>query len=62
MKDEEVKFEEIESSHKLGGVGRSTLLSYTLKYISLTDLDRLSVITTQPVCFAITDTSTVYMR
>jgi len=38
MKDEEVKLEEIEVSHTLGGTGRwyaVTLLSYTLKYISL---------------------------
>jgi hypothetical protein len=43
MKDEEVKLEEIEVSHTLGGY-RSvgvTLMSYTLKYVSLTDLDRL---------------------
>ena len=35
MKDEEIKIEEIESSHTLGGAGSVTLLSYTLKYISL---------------------------
>ncbi len=35
MKDEEIKIEEIESSHTLGGPGSATLLSYTLKYISL---------------------------
>jgi hypothetical protein len=43
MKDEEVNLEEIEVSHTLGGY-RSvgvTLMSYTLKYVSLTDLDRL---------------------
>ena len=43
MKDEEVKLEEIEVSHTLGGY-RSvgvTLMSYTLKYVSLTDLVRL---------------------
>jgi hypothetical protein len=49
MKNEEVKFEEIESSHTLGvmkneevkfeeGVN-DTLISYTLEYISLTDVD-----------------------
>jgi hypothetical protein len=44
MKGEEIKFEEIEVSHTLGGVGDDTFLSYTLRYVSLTDLDRLYVI------------------
>ncbi len=30
MKDEELKFEEIESSHTLGGVGRSYVLVLSL--------------------------------
>ncbi len=50
IKDKELKLEEIETSHTLGGVGQvvrtspgrgegvdDTLLSYTLKYISLSD-------------------------
>ena len=53
MKDEDLKFEEIEDSLKLGGVGEvtrgegtgegvdTTLLSYTLKYISLTDVYKI---------------------
>ena len=55
MKDEDLKFEEIESSHTIGGTrvgevvrgeGRgagvdSTLLSYTLKYIRLTEVGRI---------------------
>ena len=55
MKDEELNLEEIESSHTLDGTGRCTLLSYTLRYVSLTDLDRL------PVWVEITDPP-VYMR
>ena len=45
MKDEEIKFEEIEVSHTLSGEGVSqgddTLLSYTLIYISLMDVDKI---------------------
>ena len=49
MKDEELKFEEVESSHTLGGAGEVTrgegrgegidasLLTYTLRYIILAD-------------------------
>jgi hypothetical protein len=50
MKDEELKLKEIEVSHRLDGSGEVvrregrgeginvTLLSYTIKYISLTDI------------------------
>ncbi len=38
MKDEEIKFAEIEASHTLGGVGRYYVQTYTLRYVSLTDL------------------------
>ena len=50
MKDEQLNLKEIEVSYTLGGTGEvvrgkgrgeglhSTLLSYTLKYISLTDV------------------------
>ncbi len=38
VKDEEIKFVEIEASHTLGGVGRYYVQTYTLRYVSLTDL------------------------
>ena len=38
MKDEELKLEEIEASLTRGD---ATLLSYTLRYVSVADLDRL---------------------
>ena len=43
MKDKEmrVKNKLIEVSHTLGGTGDDTLLSYTLRYVSLEDLGRL---------------------
>ena len=41
MKDEDLKLEEIESSHTLGGVGRCYSESHTLRYVSLTDFVRL---------------------
>ena len=53
MKDEGLKFEEIEDSYTLGGVGEVvrgegrgegvdiTLLSHTLKYVSLTDVYKI---------------------
>ena len=41
MKDEEIKFEELEVSNILNGEGGTTLLQYTLKYISLMEVDKL---------------------
>ncbi len=41
MKDEEIKFEELEVSNILNGEGDTTLLQYTLKYISLMEVDKL---------------------
>ena len=48
-----LKLEEIEDSHRLGGVGDAKFLSYTLKYISLSFLRHTMsgwvVITVAPV-------------
>jgi hypothetical protein len=53
MKDKELKLEEIEASHTLGGAGEVTrgegrgegvdpaLLSYTLRYINLAEVSKI---------------------
>ena len=43
MKDEELKNEEIEVSHTRVERGDTMLMTYTLKYISLTYVDTLCV-------------------
>jgi hypothetical protein len=41
MKDEDLKFEEIETSHTLGGAGRCYTAVIHFKYIGPADLGRL---------------------